>query len=122
MEDRIDSGRCAGDVLAAGDLIFSGVAGCENCVADFAILAKILALDARNRSDDLCRGIGAPADWHDRFPGKLDLAAETGNGPRPLGGELAARDSDAAEELTFPAGILRPLRGQETTSDESRHR
>src|SRR5260370_12683010 len=85
MEDRIDSGRCAGDVLAAGDLIFSGVAGCENCVADFAILPKILALDARNRSDDLCRGIGAPADWHDRFPGKLDLAAETGNGPRPLG-------------------------------------
>src|SRR5258707_1115259 len=60
MEDRIDSGRCAGDVLAAGDLIFSGVAGCENCVADFAILAKILALDAVNRSDDLCRGIGAP--------------------------------------------------------------
>src|SRR5216683_3322833 len=109
MEDRIDSGRCAGDVLAAGDLIFSGVASCENCVADFAILPKILALDARNRSDD-------------RFPGKLDLAAETGNGPRPLGGELAACAYDAAEEPTFPAGILCHLRGQVTKTDELRKR
>src|ERR1700738_3209189 len=118
MEHRIDTGGCAGDVLAAADLIFSGVAGCENRIADFAVLAKIFALDAGDRGDDLCRGIGAPADWHDRFPGKLDLAAETGNGPRPLGGELAACAYDAAEDPTFPAGILCALPGPRTKTDQ----
>src|ERR1700736_348027 len=122
MEHRIDTGGCAGDVLAAADLIFSGVAGCENRIADFAVLAKIFALDAGDRGDDLCRGIGAPADWHDRFPGKLDLAAETGNGPCPLRDELATCAYDATEEPTFSASILCHLRGQVTKTHELRKR
>ncbi len=122
MEDRIDGGRCTGDVLAATELIFSGVAGCEHCIADFAVLAKIFALDAGDRGDDLCRGIGAPADRRDRFPGKLDLAAETGNGPCTLRDELAARAYDAAEEPTLPASVLCHLRGQVTNTDELRKR
>jgi len=122
MEDRIDRGRCTGDVLAATELIFSGVAGREHGIADFAVLAKIFALDAGDRGDDLCRGIGAPADRQDRFPGKLDLAAETGNGPCTLRGELATCAYDAAEEPTFFASILCHLRGQVTKTDELRKR
>src|ERR1700704_1863813 len=108
--------------VAAADLIIPALAGREHPTANFAVTLEIFLLDTGDRIDNPCRRARALADWRDRSPGKVDLAAETRNPRDAVGGELGARANGASKQCALPAGIFGHLRGEMAENDELRQR